>query len=389
MMDFRKVLAMAGGAVFAVVFGVASAGAATAPDPVKIGAIFAVSGPASNLGSPEANTAVMLVGRINAKGGIKGHKVILLLRDSGGDPQKAMSLAKQLIEEEKVFAIIGPSTSGESLKIKQLCNDGRTILISCAAAEAIINPVAPYVFNTAQKDALAARKIFETMKTLNLSTIAVASSNTGFGKAGKTQLEKLAPEYGIEILADEVYEKEATDLTGLVTKIKAANVQAVVNWSIEPAQAILAKNMRQIGLTLPLFQSHGFANIRYAKAAGAAAEGILFPSGRLITAEVLPKDNPQKAVLLEYKKEYEKEYKEDASTFGGHVYDALMLLSRAIETAPDLDKEKVRCALETIQGYVGIGGIFNMSPTDHNGLDISAFAMQTVKGGKFVPYIGK
>ena len=390
MLKFRKIPALVIGAVFVLTFGVAFILAATAPpDPIKIGAIFAVSGPASNLGSPEANTAVMLVNRINAKGGIKGHKVILLLRDSGSDPQKAMSLAKQLIEEEKVFAIIGPSTSGESLKIKQLCNDEHTILISCAAAEGITNPVAQYVFSTAQKDAMAVRKIFETMKALNLSRIAIASSNTGFGKAGKTQLEKLAPEFGIEILADEVYEKEATDLTGLLTKIKAANVQAVVNWSIEPAQAILAKNMRQIGLALPLFQSHGFANIRYAKAGGAAAEGILFPSGCLIVAEALPKDNPQKAVLMEFKKEYQAEYKEDASTFGGHVYDALMLLSQAIETAPDLDKEQVRSALENIKGYVGIGGTFTLSPTDHNGLDINAFSMQTVKGGKFVPYTGK
>jgi branched-chain amino acid transport system substrate-binding protein len=363
--------------------------AATGPEPIKIGAIFAVSGPASNLGLPEASTAVMMVAKINAKGGIMGHKVILLLKDSQSDPQKAMSLAKQLIDEEKVFAIIGPSTSGESLKIKQLCNDSHTILISCAAAEAIILPVTPWVFNTAQKDAFAARKIFETMKALSLSRIAIASSNTGFGKAGKAQLEKLAPEYGIEILANEVYEKEATDLTGLLTKIKAANPQAVVNWSIEPAQAILAKNMRQIGLTCPLFQSHGFANIRYVKTAGAAAEGIIFPSGRLITAEALPKDNPQKPVLMEYKKSYEKEYKEDVSTFGGHVYDALMLLSRAVEAAGDLDREKVRSALENIKGYVGIGGIFNLSPADHNGMDINAFAMQTVKGGKFVPYTGK
>jgi branched-chain amino acid transport system substrate-binding protein len=363
--------------------------AAAGGAPIKIGAIFATSGPASNLGSPEANTMLMLVERMNAKGGIDGHKIILLLRDSKSDPQQALSLARQLIEEEKVFAIIGPSTSGETMKIKQLCNDERTILISCAAAEDITNPVAPWVFTTAQKDALAVRRIFETMRSLKLTRIAVASSNTGFGKAGRTQLEKLAPEYGIRIAADEVYEKEATDLTGLLTKIKAADVQAVVNWSIEPAQAILAKNMRQIGLTIPLFQSHGFANIRYAKAAGAAAEGILFPSGRLVVAEALPANNRQKPVLMEYKKEYETEYREDASTFGGHVYDALMLLSAAVTAAPDLDRDKVRAALESIGGYVGIGGIFTLSPTDHAGLDENAFAMLTVKGGKFVPYTGK
>ena len=160
-MNFRTIPILAASAAVALVFGLAPAGAATTTSsPIKIGGIFAITGPASNLGAPEEKTAEMMVDRINAKGGIKGHTIILLIKDSGGDPQKAMSLAKQLIEEDKVFAIIGPSTSGESLKIKQLCNDGQTILISCAAAEAIINPVAPWVFNTAQKDALAVRKIF-------------------------------------------------------------------------------------------------------------------------------------------------------------------------------------------------------------------------------------
>lgn len=387
-MHFRSfVTAVAAAAV--TFFSAVSVPAAPGAEPVKIGAILAISGPASFLGSPEANTVVMLVKQINDKGGINGHKVILLLKDSKSNPQIALSLAKQLIEEEQVFAIIGPSTSGETLKIKQLCNDGKTILISCASAEGITNPVAPYVFTTAQKDALAVRKIYETMKALNLHRIAIASSNTGFGKAGKTQLENLAPEFGIEIAADEVYEKEATDLSGLLTKIKAANVQAVVNWWIEPAQALLAKNMRQIGMTVPLFQSHGFANILYAKIAGAAAEGILFPSGRLVVAGALPKDNLQKKVLMDYKKAYEADYKEEVSTFGGHVCDALMLLTRAIEAAPDLDREKVRSALENIRGCVGIGGIFTMSPTDHSGLDENAFAMLTVKGGKFIPYSGK
>ncbi len=375
--------------VSAVWFGVGAVRADVTGDSIKIGAIFAVSGPASNLGAPEAKTAEMLVDQLNARGGMSGHKVILLIKDSGGDPQKAVSFAKQFIEEEKVSAIIGPSTSGESMAIKKICDDAKTLLISCAAAEVIVNPLAPWVFKTPQKDSDAARKIFETMKALSISKIGVTSSNTGFGKAGKAQLEKLAPEYGIEILVNEVYDKEATDLTSLLTKIKAANVQAVVNWSIEPAQAILAKNMKQIGLTVPLFQSHGFGNIRYVKEAGKAAEGILFPSGRLLVAASLPDTNRQKALLLKYKNDYTKKYKEEVSTFGGHAYDALLLLSTAVQNAGSLDPEKVRLAFEGLTGVVGTAGVFNMSATDHNGLDENAFVMLTVKKGRFVPYGGK
>jgi branched-chain amino acid transport system substrate-binding protein len=383
-----KAAAPAAPAKAAVTPAVAAAPAAApvkAGEPIKIGAIFAVTGPASFLGAPEEKTARMLVDDINVKGGVKGQKLVLLIKDSQGSPEKAVSFAKQLIEEEKVFAIIGPSTTGETMQIKALCEQSKTLLISCAAAEAIVNPLAKYVFKTPQKDSDAARKIFMALQKLKIDKIAVTSSNTGFGKAGKEQLEKIAPEYKIQIVISEVYEKDATDLTGVLTKVKAANVGAVVNWSIEPAQAILAKNMKQLGLKMPLFQSHGFGNIKYVQAAGEAAEGIIFPAGRLLVADGLAKDHPQKALLEKYKTDYEAKYKEDVSTFGGHAYDAITILVKAIETA-GADKEKVCAAIEGIKGLVGTAGVFNFSATDHNGLDINAFEMLTVKAGKFVVY---
>ncbi|HTF99772.1 MAG TPA: ABC transporter substrate-binding protein, partial [Nitrospirota bacterium] len=274
--------------------------AAPAQDTIKVGAILAVTGPASNLGAPEARTLEMLVEDINAKGGIIGKKVELVIKDSGGSSEKAVSFAKQLIEEEKVFALIGPSTSGETMAIKNIAEEGKTILLSCAAAEVIVNPVAKYVFKVAPKDSFAVAKIFDEMNKMKIKKIGVLSSNTGFGKAGKEQLEKLAPESGIEIVISEVYDKSATDLTAEVTKLKAKSVQAIVNWSIEPAQSIVIKNARQIGLKVPIFQSHGFANIQYAKAAGAAAEGVIFPASRIVVADALPDKNVQKPVILAY-----------------------------------------------------------------------------------------
>jgi branched-chain amino acid transport system substrate-binding protein len=354
--------------------------------PIKIGAIFAVTGPASFLGAPEQKTAQMVVDEINAKGGIKGQKLVLVIKDSQSKPENAVSFAKQLIEEEKVFAIIGPSTTGETMQIKGICDSTKTILVSCAAAEVIVNPQAKHVFKTPQKDSDAARKIFMALNKLKIDKIAITSSSTGFGKAGKEQLEKIAPEYKITIVANEVYEKDATDLTAVLTKIKAANPGAVVNWSIEPAQAILAKNMKQLGFKIPLFQSHGFGNIKYVQAAAEAAEGIIFPAGRLLIAGVLPKDHPQKALLEKYKTDYEAKYKEDVSTFGGHAYDAITILAKAIEVAGGTDKDKVIAAIEGLKGFVGTAGIFNFSATDHNGLDINAFEMLTVKGGKFALY---
>ncbi|MDJ0722074.1 MAG: ABC transporter substrate-binding protein, partial [Desulfobacterales bacterium] len=161
-------------------------------DSVKIGAILAVTGPASFLGGPEARTLEMLVEQTNAAGGINGKQVELIIKDSGASPEKAISFAKQLIEEEQVVAVIGPSTSGETMKIKKIFEQAGTPLVSCAAAEVIVNPVARYVFKTPQKDSYAATKIFQTMKDMGISKIAVLAGNTGFGKAGKAQLLKIA-----------------------------------------------------------------------------------------------------------------------------------------------------------------------------------------------------
>jgi branched-chain amino acid transport system substrate-binding protein len=363
---------------------VAGAGALFAAETIRIGAIFAVTGANAPLGGPEARTLQMLVDDTNKAGGIGGRLIELTILDSQGNADKAVSFARQLIDEKQVLAIIGPSTSGESLKIKSIADEGETILLSCAANAGIVQPVAKWVFKTPQMDAFAATRIFDTMKKKGLTKIGVINSNSGFGQGGKGVLAQIAPTMGITIAASEEYDKDSTDLTGVLTKIKAAGVQAVVNWSTEPAQAIVAKNMKQLGFDVPLFQSHGFGNISYVQAAGKAAEGILFPCGRLLIADTLPAGNPQKQVLVAYKTEYESKYKEDVSTFGGHAYDAFLILSEAIRKAGSIDRNKVRDAIESLKGLPGTAGVFSFSPTDHNGLTIDSFEMLTVKNGDFV-----
>ena len=368
-------------------FLVAPAAPAADSGSIKIGAFFSVTGPAAFLGAPEEKTARMLVEKINASGGVLGRKLELLVKDTAGSPEKAVSFARQLIEEDKVLAIIGPSTSGETLQIKALCEENKTILVSCAAAEVIVNPVAKYVFKVPQKDSQAVLWIFKTAKEKGITRLAILSSNDGFGSAGKKQIEDLAKQEGIQILLSEVYDKQATDLTDILTKVKAnPQVQAVLNWSIVPAQSIVAKNMRQLGLTIPLFQSHGFGNLRYVQQAGVAAEGILFPASRLLVVDELPDTHPQKALLAAYKKDYESRYKEDASAFGGYAYDAVLVVAEAVKKAGTTDTAKVRDALENLKGVAAATGVFNYSPTDHTGLGMDAFEMLVVKNGKFTIY---
>ncbi len=353
---------------------------------IKIGAIFAETGPIAFLGDPEVKTVKMLVDKINADGGIDGMKIELIVKDSQANGDKAIAFANQLIEEDQVFAIIGPTSSGTSLAIKEICEEGQTILMSCAAAEAISNPVASYVFTTPQQDRYAVQWVLKTMQEMGISKIGFVYEGTGFGTGGLDQVQKYAPDYGIEIAIAESYSISETDYTGILTKVKGENVEAVLNWAVFPAQSIIPKNMKQIGFDVPLFHSHGFGNIKYVETIGIdAAEGILFPCGRLLAADQLPASDPQKKLLVEYKNEYESTYNEAVSTFGGHAYDALMLLVEAIDKV-GADKEKVRSYIETLKNHAGTGGVYNYSKTDHNGLGMDSLVMYAVKNGKFVLY---
>jgi branched-chain amino acid transport system substrate-binding protein len=352
-------------------------------DSYRIGAVFAITGPASWLGEPERNTVVMVAEMINDNGGIDGIPIEMFIEDTVGDETKTVNAVKKLINSDDVISIIGPSRSGCTMAVIPIVEKAEVPLISCAAAAAIVEPVKKWVFKTPQLDSHAVDRIYEHMNKTGIKNIAIISGTTGFGAQGREQLKKLAGQYGINIVADETYGPADTDMTAQLTKIRGTSAQAVVNWSIVPAQVIVAKNMRQLGMDIPLYQSHGFGNIKYVEAAGGAAEGIIFPAGRLLAADTVPSDNPQKKVLMQYKSLYESRFNEPVSTFGGHAWDAMWLLKEAIEKG-GADKAAIRDAFENIKGFAGTGGVFNYSPTDHTGLQKDAFEMLTVKNGKFV-----
>jgi branched-chain amino acid transport system substrate-binding protein len=350
----------------------------------NVGCVFAKTGKASWLGEPEWNTAEMVAKEINAAGGINGHKLVLHMEDSGGENTRAVNAVKKLINNDKVCAIIGPSRSGTSMAVIPVVQEAKIPLISCAGAAVIVSPVEErkWVFKVPQRDSDCVKRIYDDMASKGIKKIAIITGTTGFGAAGRDQLKEIAAEYDLEIVADETYSPADTDMTAQLLKIKNAGAQALVNWSIVPAQSIVPQNMQQLKLTIPLYQSHGFGNIKYAEAAGQAGNGIIFPGGRLLAVETVSDDNPQKMVLVEYKTAYEKTYNEPVSTFGGHAYDALWIVVNALKKVGD-DPAKLRDEIEKAE-FVGTAGIFKMSPTDHCGLGKDAFEMLTVQDGKFV-----
>lgn len=350
---------------------------------IKIGGLFSVTGPPAFLGEPERNTAKMVIDSINQAGGIKGQKLELVVYDTAGDATKAVQMATKLIKDDKVIAIIGPSTTGESMAVLPVAEKEKIPLISCAAGSKITDPVKRYVFKTAQNDGLAVAKIFEHLNKLKQNKVAILTVSDGFGASGREQLKLLAGKYGIQVVVDDTYGPKDTDMTSQLTKIRASQAQALIVWGTNPGPAVIAKNAKQLGLKLPLYMSHGVSSKKFIALAGDAAEGVRLPSGKVIVSDVLPKNDPQKSALMAYVKDYQNHYKVEGDHFGGHAWDGVMLLKTAIERG-GATAEGVRDALEKIKDFHGIGGTFTFSATDHAGLTKDAFVMVEIKNKDWV-----
>jgi branched-chain amino acid transport system substrate-binding protein len=254
--------------------------------------------------------------------------------------------------------------------------------ISLAGAVVIIEPVKKWIFKTPHTDRMAAEKVFEDMKKRGISKVALFTETSGFGGSGKKEAEGVAAKYGITLVANETYGPKDTDMSPQLTKIKnTAGVQAVFVIGLGQGPAIVTKNYKQLGVNLPLYHAHGVASEEFIKLAGPAAEGARLPAAALLVADKLPANDPQKPVAQAYAKAFNEKWKTDVSTFGGHAYDGLMIAIDAIKRAKSTDKAAVRDAIEATKGYVGTGGIVNMSATDHMGLDLSSFRMLEIKNG--------
>jgi len=360
----------------------AAATAVQAQEPIRIGSFLSVTGPAAFLGDPEQKTLELYVEKLNAGGGVLGRKLQLTVYDSAGDAEKARAFTKRLIEQDKVDLMVGGSTTGETMAVVPLIEQAGMPFISLAGAVVIVDPVKKWVFKTPHSDRQACERIFVDMKARGTTKIALITGAGGFDKSMRGQCMQVAKNYGIEIVADEAYGAGDTDMTAQLSKIKnTLGVQAVLNCGFGQGPAIVTKNYRQLAIGASLYQSHGVASKQFIKLAGDAAEGVRLPAAALLIAETLPDSDPQKKVVLGYKREYESRFKSDVSTFGGHAYDGLMIAVEALKKAGSTDKAKVRDAIESVRGLMGTAGVFNYSPTDHVGLDVSGFRMLEIRKG--------
>jgi len=366
-------------------------GSAAAKDTIKIGAFFDLSGPAAFIGTPTKLVADMVVDKINKEGGVNGKEIELIVGDTEGDPAKAANIAKKFIYKDKVAAIIGPTRTGTGMAVKKIIHGGKIPAFMTVGGDPVIMggpKLGPFdwVFKSPQRSSVAVKRLYMFLKEKGLTKVALMTASDGFGKDGTRWLTKLAPEYGLTIVAQESFGPKDTDMTAQLTNAKNANPAALVVWTIGPAGSIVSKNKAQLGIDLPLFQCHGRPDPKYIELAGKASEGDRMPATKLMVADALSDSDPQKKVIAEFIRLYTDEYgyhkQFPINTHSGYAWDAIMMVANAMKKA-GTDAETLRGAIEQTNGYVGISGVYNLTPEDHNGLDVDSMVVVEVKGGKF------
>ncbi len=351
---------------------------------INVGVSVSATGPAASLGIPEKNTIALLPASIG------GQKVNYIVLDDATDPTAAAKNIKKLISENKVDVVIGSSTTPNSLAMMDVAVDNETPMISMAGSAIVVEPMDAkrhWVFKTAKNDAHMATAIVQHMTDKNVQTVAFIGFADAYGEGWYKEFAKIAEARKLKIVASERYQRNDTSVTGQILKIISAKPDAVLVGSAGTPAVLPQKALKEKGYKGLIYQTHGVANNDFLRVGGKDVEGAFLPLGPMVVASQLPADNPVKKSALEYVNKYEAAYgKGSVSSFGGHAWDAGVLLGNAIPVA--LKKAKpgtvefrraLRDAIEGTKNLPAAHGIFNLTPNDHQGYDQRARVMATIE----------
>jgi branched-chain amino acid transport system substrate-binding protein len=358
--------------------------AAAAAQDIKVGVTLSATGPAASLGIPERNTFALVPQTIG------GRKVQYIVLDDASDTTNAVRNTRKLITEDRVDVVIGSTTTPNSLAMIDVAAEAETPMISMAASSRIVDPVDAkrrWVFKTPQNDQQMAVVIVGHMVNAGIKTVGFIGFADAYGEGWWNEFSKIATARGLNIVAQERYQRTDTSVTAQVLKIMQAQPQAVLIAGSGTPAALPQKTFKERGYAGKIYQTHGVANNDFLRVCGKDCEGTLLPAGPVLVADQLPNDHPVKKSALAYIEVYEKAHgKGSVSTFGAHAWDAVVLLQAAIPQAlkraqPGTKEFRaaLRDALEGVKNAAGAHGIFNMSPNDHLGLDQRAAVMVEIK----------
>lgn len=352
---------------------------------IVVGAIVSATGPGAALGEQERNVLQMMEKQINSAGGVLGRPLKIVVADDKSDPKEAVTAANRLIAQEKAVALIAATISSSTLAVKEITAIKGLPQMAMAAANDITDkaPV-EWIWRLPPKDAVAvARALTYVSGTLKVKKIAVLHDENAFGSSGNAEIAKTAGSFGLEIVATESYKTNETDMTAQLTKIRGKNPEAIIVWGTNPGPALAAKNMKQLAMSIPYVGSHGIANRTFIELAGDAAEGVVFPAGKLMVPSSIT-DPKQKEITEAFIAQYKAEFGQSPNTFAGHAFDAINLLVAAIGKAGGTDPAAIQAALDQTQGFAGPDGIYNYSKTNHDGLVAEDMIMVKIEGGTWV-----
>jgi len=351
-------------------------------EPIKIGAVVSLTGSYAGLGEPEKQVMELEVERINEAGGVNGRPIEVIYEDDATDEAKAVAAAGKLIDQEGVIAIIGATGTGQTMAIRTEVERAGIPQVSMAGGTVITENFSPLVFQTPWSNTIVVPFTMEALKEAGIERIGVITDSGGFGKDGRAVIAKDAPAAGVTVVADETFNPGDSDMTAQLTKIKASEAEALVIWTAGKEAATILQNAKQLGLTLPIYGSHGNARQEFIDGAGDAAEGVRLAAGKILRPEAYGEGTDEHAVATGFVDRFEAEYDVAPSTFAGHAYDALYIVVEAARRIEgDITPEALRDEIEKTDGFVGIGGTFSFSASDHNGLSANDLALYEIKSG--------
>ena len=384
-MNFKKTAL----AIGALVLGAASLPAVA---DINVGVTVSATGPAASLGIPEKNTVALMPKTIG------GEKINYIVLDDASDTTQAVSNTRKLISEHNVDLILGSSVTPNSLAMIDVVAEAKVPMISFAASSKIIEPMddkKKWVFKTPQNDIMMALAIAEHMALNGVKTVGFIGFSDAYGEGWYQEFSKALELRKLKLVANERYGRSDTSVTGQVLKLMSAKPDAILIAGSGTPAALPQKTLKERGYTGKIYQTHGVANNDFLRVGGKDIEGTILPAGPVLVAEQLPTRHPAKKSGLEYIAAYEKAYgKGSVSTFGGHAWDAGLLMANAIPVALKTAKPgtaefraALRDALEKTNELAGAHGVFTMSPTDHLGLDQRGRVMVKIENGtwKYLP----
>lgn len=364
--------------------------AASAYGAINVGVTLSATGPAASLGIPEKNTFELIGDPV-----IAGQKVHFIILDDKSDTTEAVKNTRKLISEDKVDVIIGSTVTPNSLAMRDVVAEAEVPMISMAASAQIIAPNDPkthWVFKTPQNDSLMADAIAVHMRAGGVRTMGFIGFADAYGDSWLNEMRRSAQTAGIQIVAEEKYNRNDTSVTGQVLKLLAAHPDAILIAGSGTPAATPHKDLVARGYKGRIYQTHGVANADFLRVVGADGNGAFLPAGPLLVVEQLPESNAVKKSAAEYVTRYESKYGPGSrTTFGGHAWDAYILLQRAIPEAlkrgqpgTQAFRNALRDALENAHEVAASNGVFNITPGDHNGMDNRARVMVKIDNGKWL-----